>query len=33
MRDKTVRHQEAAERTVKDIRRWTRKRYSVSVIR
>ncbi len=28
MRDKTVRHQEAAERTVKDIRRWTRKRYS-----
>jgi transposase len=28
MRQKTERHQEAAERTVKDIRRRTRKRYS-----
>jgi len=28
MRQKTVRHQEDAERTIKDIRRQTRKRYS-----
>lgn len=28
MRQKTERHQDAAERTVKDIRRQTRKRYS-----
>jgi hypothetical protein len=28
MRQKTERHQDAAERTIKDIRRQTRKRYS-----
>ena len=28
MREKTERHQNAAERTIKDIRRQTRKRYS-----
>ena len=28
MRRKTERHQDAAERTIKDIRRHTRKRYS-----
>ena len=28
MRQRTERHQEAADRTVKDIRRKTRKRYS-----
>ena len=28
MRDRPIRHQNAAERSVKDIRRKTRKRYS-----